>query len=111
MLIESSIYNDIPQIGNNYSAGFISQYVVVVSYIKTNEIMYMNHRTDEMLVSYLMNQDVIWTHLINDKPQMPHHRTTIEEFKRMVVSGGYESVESTPESQGSYFRWLLKHMN
>jgi hypothetical protein len=57
--------------------------------MKTNELTYINHRTDEKIFSYLVGKNVLWTRLLNERPQMPCRRNSVDEFKRMVENDDY----------------------
>jgi hypothetical protein len=82
------------EVNRDQSAGFIRRDRVSIS-MKTNEITYINSQTDGRIISYFIGENVLWTRILNERPQMPYRRNSIDEFKQIVKNEGYDSDEST----------------
>jgi hypothetical protein len=62
--------------------------------MKTNEITYINAQTHERIISYSIGENVLWTRVLNERPQMPYRRNSVDEFKQIVKNEGYDCHES-----------------
>jgi hypothetical protein len=60
-----------------------------------NPLLYLNRRTNDRIVSYKIGNDVVWTHTIDDIPQSPYRKDSLDEFKMMIENGEYEPDENT----------------